>query len=1029
MAFVGSPLTSVLRMRGPPAVRSGAAATLSWALCQRFRSSASARQPHRQRAVPAARSWRMHESSDRPSSTATATDAPAASAPAPAAYDFLAVERKWQELWEREQTFRTPDEVDTTRPKYYVLDMFPYPSAAGLHVGHPEGYTATDIVARYKRMRGFNVLHPMGWDAFGLPAEQYALETGTHPSVTTARNIARFRTQLRMLGFSFDWQREVNTTDPNYYRWTQWIFLQLYKRGLAYQDEVAVNWCPALGTVLANEEVIDGRSERGNHPVERRPMRQWVLRITEYAERLLADLNTLDWPENVIEMQRNWIGKSEGLNIKFPILSTVYKGRRLPDGTAVEDPLVVFTTRAETIGGATYVAIAPEHPMLPHLITKFMRPHVDAYVEAAMQRSDRERTAADAKQKTGVFTGSYVLNPATEEVIPIYVADYVLGGYGTGAVMGVPSCDDRDREFAREHAIPERRIVNEQRGTLIAWDCSWLGAKLTGVPLNRARSVIIERLIERGHAERRVNYKLRDWLFSRQRYWGEPFPIVYDARTGEPRAVDESELPVLLPDTDSIQPSGDGQSPLANIRDWAEVRDADTGEVRFRRETNTMPQWAGSCWYYLRFIENANTRALVDPAKERYWMPVDLYVGGVEHAVLHLLYARFWHKVLYDIGVVSTPEPFQRLVNQGMILGEMEFTVRRPTKQQQPREDAAGAAGSSTATATAAAAVGDGPARSGAATAAAATATDAAGAEPASSSNGHRAHREEYEEVRVPAEEVDKLPGDRYVLKADPSVEVTARSHKMSKSRGNVVNPDEVVGVYGADALRCFLMFMGPLDQVKPWSTQGVGGMRRFLDRVWRLVQDAPAEGMNAAAATAAVGPPTREQLRALHRMLRKVTDDTEAMRFNTAIAAMMEYVNAAYKWSEPWSRHALVEPLVRALSPYAPHMCEELWQRLMRGVRDGEGGQATAATIPSSLAYQAWPVADDQYLVQEQVSYAVQVNGKLRGTYEAPIDAPEAEVLQAARQLPLVSKHMQGKQVVREVFVPGKIVNFVVKQ
>jgi len=924
-----------------------------------------------------------------PETTETAHREPESIVPSPradGAYDFLAVERRWQEFWEREQIFRTPDEVDWNRPKYYILDMFPYPSGAGLHVGHPEGYTATDILARYKRMRGYNVLHPMGWDAFGLPAEQFALDTGIHPAVATERNITRFRKQLKSLGFSYDWKREINTTSPEYYRWTQWIFLQLYKRGLAYQAEIPVNWCPALGTVLANEEVIDGRSERGGHPVIRKPMRQWVLRITAYAERLLKDLDLLDWPENVKEMQRNWIGRSEGVEVTFPTVSDASSASA--KGALAEPPgITVFTTRPETISGATYLVVAPEYPILEELVTDAQREQVQRYVEQALRRSDRERTGTEVKLKSGVFTGRYAQNPVTGEHIPIWVADYVLGSYGTGAIMAVPGHDARDRAFAETFALPIRIVIDETTNQMTDWNPDWLGGlEVAGTNVEAARVRITEAL-ERLHiGERKVNYKLRDWLFSRQRYWGEPFPIVFDAETGEPLPVDEQALPVELPTTESIRPSGDGRSPLAKIVDWVEVRDPQTGQLRYLRETNTMPQWAGSCWYYLRFIDNSNAERLVDPVKERYWMPVDLYVGGVEHAVLHLLYARFWHKVLYDLGVVSTPEPFLRLVNQGMILGEVEYTCRRERTAAEGRQLVA---------------------------------------------NGHAAEAPLLEEVRVPADQVEKIGNDRYVLKADPRVVVTARAHKMSKSRGNVVNPDDIVEQYGADALRCYLMFMGPLDQVKPWSTQGVNGMRRFLDRAWRLLFDKN-EVCNGDSRTEHQVQPTRAQLRQLHSLIKRVTEDTEALRFNTAIAAMIEFVNDAYKWEVPWPKDILLGPFVLLLSPYAPHVAEEMWQEIRRRQQLRHGTErdsdAADAQVPRSLAYEPWPDYDPQYLVQETVVYAVQVNGKLRGTLEIPSDADRDAVLAAARQVSSVASHLDGKQVVREIFVPGKIANFVVR-
>ncbi|KAI8470252.1 MAG: hypothetical protein J3K34DRAFT_262668 [Monoraphidium minutum] len=872
------------------------------------------------------------------------------------AYPFAEIERKWQEHWEKNQTFRTPDEVDTSKPKYYVLDMFPYPSGAGLHVGHPEGYTATDILARYKRMRGFNVLHPMGWDAFGLPAEQYAIQTGTHPADTTARNVARFREQLKMLGFSYDWQREVSTTDPGYYKWTQWIFLQLFKKGLAYQAEVPVNWCPALGTVLANEEVIDGKSERGDHPVVRLPMKQWMLRITAYADRLLEDLDDLDWADSIKEMQRNWIGRSEGAEIEFELAPG--EGATAPAGAK----LTVFTTRPDTLYGATYMVVAPEHPLLEGLLAGPQREEGAAYAAAAARKSDLERTELQ-KDKTGVFTGSYAINPASGERVPIWVADYVLGSYGSGAIMAVPGHDARDFEFARRFGLDVKRVVAApgssggggaeglpftDAGVAVASSSG--GLKIDGLATPEAKAKAAEWLEASGHGRRQVNYKLRDWLFARQRYWGEPFPIIFPEGGGGPVAVPEGELPLTLPDTDDFKPSGTPESPLANITDWVNTTDPETGKPA-RRETSTMPQWAGSCWYYLRFIDPANGAAMVDPEKEKYWMPVDLYVGGAEHAVLHLLYARFWHKVLYDLGVVSTKEPFGRLVSQGMILGEVEYTVHR---------DAAGAP------------VEEGHPQ--------ATAT------------------------RVPDAEVEKR-GDGYVLKADPSVRVSARAHKMSKSRGNVINPDDVVAQFGADSLRLYEMFMGPLRDTKVWSTRGVEGVHRFLARAWRALENGVTDE-----------EPTRDQLRLLHATIKKVTTETEEMRFNTAIAAMMEFINGVYKWDK--RPRAALAPFVLLLAPYAPHVAEELWQRVGGGAGGGGGG---------SMAYEAWPEADEALLVVDTVKLAVQVNGKMRGTVELGVDAPQDAALAAALELGTVRKFTDGKEVKKVIYVAGKILNLIV--
>jgi len=845
-----------------------------------------------------------------------------------ASYRFSQIESKWQAYWDSKATFRVPEKIDTSKPKYYVLDMFPYPSGDGLHVGHPEGYTASDIVARYKRMRGFNVLHPMGWDAFGLPAEQYALKTGTHPRITTERNIKRFREQLKALGFSYDWQREINTTDPGYYKWTQWIFKQLFDRGLAYQEELPVWWCPELGTTLANEEVIDGKSEVGGFPCIRRPLRQWVLKITQYADALLAGLDDLDWPNSTKEMQRNWIGRSEGAEIDFAV-----------DGPAGVQ-LRVFTTRPDTLFGATYMVLAPEHELVPKLAAPELRGGIDAYRDAASRKSELERTELQ-KDKTGVFTGAYAVNPATGGKIPIWIADYVLAGYGTGAIMAVPGGDQRDFEFAAKFSLPVIRTV--QPPADFDGASAWVGdgtvinsGFLNGKNVEQAKAAMIEWLEREGKGERRINYRLRDWLFSRQRYWGEPLPIVFV--DGKPQTVRENELPVALPELDDFKPSGSPEGPLAKAGAWLEVTDPATGQ-RARRETNTMPQWAGSCWYYLRFIDPANPARLIDPALEKFWMPVDLYVGGSEHAVLHLLYARFWHKALYDAGVVSTPEPFLKLVHQGMILGELEFTV-----------------------------------------------------------NGER----------VGEEQVEKQ-GDRFVLRDDPKVTVEARAYKMSKSRGNVVNPDEIVARYGADAFRLYEMFLGPLEQVKPWNTRGVEGTHRFLNRVWRLVAGSEADDGGNAPALVDVAP-TREQQRLIHQTIAKVTEDIEAMRFNTAISSLMELTNAAYKW--PQMPRAAAETLVLLLAPLAPHLAEELWQRL---------GSA------ESLAYHAWPVADPALVKADVLEIPVQVNGKVRGRISVPAEAQESEVIEIAKADQNVSKHLAGQSLKRAIYVRGRIVNFVV--
>jgi len=845
-----------------------------------------------------------------------------------AAYPFKEIEAKWQAHWESQATFRVPAKIDMSKPKYYVLDMFPYPSGDGLHVGHPEGYTATDIVARYKRMRGFNVLHPMGWDAFGLPAEQYAIRTGTHPRITTERNIKRFRQQLKSLGFSYDWQREVDTTDPAYYKWTQWIFKTLFERGLAYQAELPVWWCPELGTTLANEEVIDGKSEVGGFDCVRRPLRQWVLKITAYADELLKGLDDLDWPSSTKEMQRNWIGRSEGAEIDFAVAGH-------PGVT-----LRVFTTRPDTLFGATYMVLAPEHELVTQLATSEQRAAVDAYKDAASRKSERERTEIQ-KDKTGVFTGAHALNPANGAKIPIWIADYVLAGYGTGAIMAVPAQDQRDFEFAQKFGLPVIRTVEPPAD--FDNKSAWLGdgvainsGFLNGKSVEQAKAAMIEWLEREGKGTRHVNYKLRDWLFSRQRYWGEPFPIVFV--DDKPQSVADSALPVLLPELEDFKPSGSPEGPLAKAGAWLETTDPTTGR-RARRETNTMPQWAGSCWYYLRFIDPTNPTQLVDPELEKYWQPVDLYVGGGEHAVLHLLYARFWHKVLYDAGIVSTPEPFQKLVHQGIILGELEFSV-----------------------------------------------------------NGER----------VAEDDVEKR-GDKFVLRAQPDVVVEARAYKMSKSRGNVVNPDGIIARYGADAFRLYEMYLGPLEQVKPWNTRSVEGMARFLNRAWRLVAGSDGDdGGSAPPLDAAM--PTRDQQRLLHQTIAKVTEDIEAMRFNTAISALIELTNAAYKW--PSLPRSVAEPFVLLLSPLAPHLAEELWQRLGHN---------------ESLAYHAWPVADPALLKADVIEIPVQVNGKVRAKITVPAEAQENEVIEIAKADQNVGKHLAGQSVKRAIYVRGRIVNFVV--
>jgi len=807
-------------------------------------------------------------------------------------YDHNAIEVKWQAYWEEHRPFQA--EVDPAKPKFYCLDMFPYPSGSGLHVGHLEGYTATDIVSRYKRMCGFNVLHPMGWDAFGLPAEQYAVKTGIHPALTTAQNIATFKRQMKRVGLSYDWDRELSTTDPDYYRWTQWIFLQLFKRGLAYVAEVPVNWCPALGTVLANEEIVDGKSEVGGFDVVRKPMRQWVLKITAYADRLLEDLQLVEWPVSTLEMQKNWIGRSIGAEVEFAINGV--KGR-----------IRVFTTRPDTLFGATYMVLAPEHPLVDVVTTPPQQAVVSAYRDAAARKSDLQRQELD-KAKTGVFTGGYAVNPVNGEKLPIWIADYVLMSYGTGAIMAVPAHDERDWAFAKAYALPIREViaggqvdreafVATEKGTVVNSAAADGSFSINGLTPAEAIPRITAWLEAKGKGKKAVNYKLRDWLFARQRYWGEPFPIAWVGE--EPRPLSEEQLPLLLPETSNFKPSGSGESPLANLTDWLVTTDSATGQPA-RRETNTMPQWAGSCWYYLRFIDPKNPSRLVDAAKERYWMPIDLYIGGSEHAVLHLLYARFWHKVLFDIGVVSTPEPFKKLVHQGIVLGE--------------------------------------------------------------------------------------------------------DNQKMSKSRGNVVNPDEMMDRFGADAVRLYEMFMGPLESTKPWSTRGVEGITRFLDRVWRLMVNEEG-GLSDAVVSAA---PSSDQQRLLHQTIKKVTEDIEGLRFNTAISQMMVFTNDMTK-AERRPR-ALIEPFVLLLAPFAPHLAEELWGLL---------GHAP------SVSKQPWPRFDPALTVSDRLTIPIQINGKLRGKLEVGADATKDQVETLAREE--AGEWLQGKALKKVIYVEKKLINFVI--
>ncbi|CAC7540959.1 TPA: leucine--tRNA ligase [Staphylococcus aureus] len=802
-------------------------------------------------------------------------------------YNHNQIEKKWQDYWDENKTFKTNDNLG--QKKFYALDMFPYPSGAGLHVGHPEGYTATDIISRYKRMQGYNVLHPMGWDAFGLPAEQYALDTGNDPREFTKKNIQTFKRQIKELGFSYDWDREVNTTDPEYYKWTQWIFIQLYNKGLAYVDEVAVNWCPALGTVLSNEEVIDGVSERGGHPVYRKPMKQWVLKITEYADQLLADLDDLDWPESLKDMQRNWIGRSEGAKVSFDVDNT-------------EGKVEVFTTRPDTIYGASFLVLSPEHALVNSITTDEYKEKVKAYQTEASKKSDLERTDL-AKDKSGVFTGAYAINPLSGEKVQIWIADYVLSTYGTGAIMAVPAHDDRDYEFAKKFDLPIIEVIeggNVEEAAYTGEGKHINSGELDGLENEAAITKAIQLLEQKGAGEKKVNYKLRDWLFSRQRYWGEPIPVIH-WEDGTMTTVPEEELPLLLPETDEIKPSGTGESPLANIDSFVNVVDEKTG-MKGRRETNTMPQWAGSCWYYLRYIDPKNESMLADPEKLKHWLPVDLYIGGVEHAVLHLLYARFWHKVLYDLGIVPTKEPFQKLFNQGMILGE--------------------------------------------------------------------------------------------------------GNEKMSKSKGNVINPDDIVQSHGADTLRLYEMFMGPLDAAIAWSEKGLDGSRRFLDRVWRLMVNE-----DGTLSSKIVTTNNKSLDKVYNQTVKKVTEDFETLGFNTAISQLMVFINECYKVDEVYKPY--IEGFVKMLAPIAPHIGEELWSKLGH---------------EESITYQPWPTFDEALLVDDEVEIVVQVNGKLRAKIKIAKDTSKEEMQEIALSNDNVKASIEGKDIMKVIAVPQKLVNIVAK-
>ena len=856
-------------------------------------------------------------------------------------YPFDKIEPKWQIHWDKQNTFRSLNPGDEgfnpKAPKYYALDMFPYPSGQGLHVGHPEGYTATDIICRYKRMLGYNVLHPMGWDAFGLPAEQYAIEHGIHPRETTAKNISYFKEQLKSIGFSYDWDREINTTDPEYYRWTQWIFLKLYnsyfdkeekaaapiekliekriedypdedatdrrsfidKHRLAYIDEVAVNWCQELGTVLANEEVIDGKSERGGHSVERKPMRQWMLRITEYGDRLIDELDDLDWPEGIKALQRNWIGRSEGADVHFELPGTGEK-------------ITVFTTRPDTLFGATYMVLAPEHPLVDRITSDEQNENIKNYIDEVTKKSDLERTDL-AKDKTGVFTGGYAVNPINGEEVPIWIADYVLMSYGTGAIMAVPAHDERDHEFAKKFDIEIREVVqsgNEQKASdqecFTGEGIAINSPLIDGLKTVDAKKTVTNWLEDNGFGDKSVNFKLRDWLFSRQRYWGEPFPIIWD-ENGNHHPLNATDLPVKAPDLEDFKPTGDAKPPLSKAKEWLSYRD------NFTRETNTMPQWAGSCWYYLRYCDSQNTENFISKEADDYWMNVDLYVGGTEHAVLHLLYSRFWHKVLNDLGYVSTKEPFHKLINQGMILGE------------------------------------DG--------------------------------------------------------------------QKMSKSRGNVINPDAVIEEYGADSLRLYEMFMGPLEQVKPWSNKGVEGVHRFLARVWRLFMDNSQEGNWEISAKITDSNPDKKQLKVIHETIKKVTSDIESLDFNTAIAQMMVFTNAFTSANErPLSAMKI---FLLLLNPFAPHITEELNSILTKKFPEICNKQ--------DLSSSKWPKHDEKYLVEDEIEIVVQVNGKLRDKMVVNKDASEENIKEQSQKLEKIQPFLDGLTIRKIIFVPGKLINIVV--
>ena len=805
-------------------------------------------------------------------------------------YNHKSIEKKWQKYWDDNQVFKTND-FEEDKPKYYILDMYPYPSGSGLHVGHPLGYIATDILARYKRHQGHNVLHPMGWDAFGLPAEQYAIKTGTHPSITTKENISNFKRQIKMLGFSYDWSREINTTDSGYVKWTQWIFIQLYNKDLAYEAEVPVNWCPELKAVLANEEVIDGKSDIGSYPVVRVPMRQWMLRITKYAESLLSGLDDVDWPHSIKELQRNWIGKSEGAKVFFELPS-------------IDKNLEVFTTRHDTLFGATYIVIAPEHPLVEELVIDEQKNKVNDYIEKTSKKSDLDRTDLN-KDKNGVFLGSYAINPANNKEIPIWISDYVIMAYGTGAIMAVPGEDERDWEFATKYDLPIVRTVETSKdfsGGAYTGDGPAINSEfLNGLYIDESKEKMSLWLEENKRGERTVQYKLRDWLFSRQRYWGEPIPIIH--KDGKPQVLDETVLPLVLPDVEKYEPSGTGESPLANIKDWVEIKDTNDNIIGLR-ETNTMPQWAGSCWYYLRYLDPSNDEKPWDLEKEKYWMPVDLYIGGAEHAVLHLLYSRFWHHVLFDLGLVSTKEPFKKLFNQGMILGQ------------------------------------DGS--------------------------------------------------------------------KMSKSKGNVINPDETVEEYGSDSMRIYEMFMGPLDKAKPWSTTGLQGCSRFIKKLWSILVDD--EGLLSQSVTDKKD--SKETLQALHMMIKKVSNNLDQLQFNTCVSEFMIFTNHIQKLEA--INKDTVRSFIILMNPFMPHLAQELWEL------KGES---------SELTFEEWPTYDKELIVSDEIIIPIQINGKRRSEIAIAAEQSETEVIEKAKADDKIASYLNNTTIIKEIYVKGKILNIVIKQ